>query len=494
MKRNILKSRVFKHGALATALTIGFIVLVVVINAIAGILLDRYPLTIDLTSDNRFTLTDESVEYIKGIEKPVHIYVCRSEADFENYTGEDTANNTYAAMFKQAYEILKDYSRHSENITLEFLDLNQNPTFAEQYPEESLNNGCIIVQSDLRYKVVTVSNMFSATQYSESYVTYKSKSEQVMTSAIMYVLDEDPVTVIALNDTNDTLSDYVSLLGTNTFNIITRELLTDELDADAQVIILAGQETDLSLEELDKLDKWLDNDGQFGRTLLYIPEATVSNMPNLSEFLAEWGMEIDSGYVAETDSNKIISNNQFLPVMNLAGAEYFENESISDGYLIQPYAHPVNVLWESSQNRKTEVLIQSSDTAVLVPADITADDDFNLSEQPKQSFSVAVRGYRSKYVDNELVHSNVVVYGSRAALDSGMLSHSSMNNGSVALALVSAAVSNKNDVNILSVDFSSSVITVTSSQIRTVLIIFVIAIPVIVLALGIVTFFRRRHL
>ncbi len=494
MKKNILKSRVFKHGALATALTIGFIVLIVIINTIAGILLDHYPLSIDLTSDNRFTLTDESVEYLQELDKPVYIYVCRSEADFENYSGEDTSDNTYAAMFKQAYEILKDYSKYSSYVTLEFLDLNQNPTFAEKYPNESLNSGCIIVQSDLRYKVVTVSNMFSATQYSESYVSYKSKSEQVMTSAIMYVLDEDPVTVIALNETDETVEDYISLLGTNTFNVITRELLTDELDADAQVIILAGQETDLSVEELDKLDKWLDNDGKFGRTFLYIPEVSVSNMPNLTEFLAEWGMEIDPGYVAETDTSKIISNNQFLPVMSLADSEYLEEENISDGYLIQAYAHPVNTLWESSQNRKTEILIQSSDSAVLIPADITEEDDFHISEQPTQSFSVAVRGYRSKYVDDELVHSNVIVYGSRAALDGSLLSHSSLNNGSVALALVNAAVSNKNDVSILSVDFSSDVITVTSSQITAVLIIFVIAIPAIVLVLGIVTFFRRRHL
>ena len=118
MKKNFMKSRALKHGALATALTIGFIVVVVVVNAIAGILLDRYPLTIDLTKDNRYTLTEDSLQYIANIDTPVNITVCRSEADFENYVGQDTSNNAYGAMFKQAYEILKDYTRNNPNITL----------------------------------------------------------------------------------------------------------------------------------------------------------------------------------------------------------------------------------------------------------------------------------------------------------------------------------------------------------------------------------------
>lgn len=84
MKNNIFKSRRFKHGSLATIITIGFIVVLVLINLVFGLLTERFPITIDLTADKRFQLTDSSIEYIKDIKDEVNITVCASEYTFEN--------------------------------------------------------------------------------------------------------------------------------------------------------------------------------------------------------------------------------------------------------------------------------------------------------------------------------------------------------------------------------------------------------------------------
>ena len=53
MKKNLLNRRRFKYGSLATIITVGFIVAVVLLNVVCTLLLERYPLSIDLTSDNR---------------------------------------------------------------------------------------------------------------------------------------------------------------------------------------------------------------------------------------------------------------------------------------------------------------------------------------------------------------------------------------------------------------------------------------------------------
>lgn len=492
MKKNFMKSRALKHGALATALTIGFIVVVVVVNAIAGILLDRYPLTIDLTKDNRYTLTEDSLQYIANIDTPVNITVCRSEADFENYVGQDTSNNAYGAMFKQAYEILKDYTRNNPNITLQFIDLNQNPTFADKYPNETLTNAHIIVESELRYKLIQMSSLFTATKYSDSYISYKSKAEQTMTSAIMYVLDNDPVTVIALNNTQTTLPDFMTLLSNNSYNIVERNSLTDELDADADVVVLAGQTADLSEEELDKLDKWLDNNGKFQKTLIYVPTMTLNSMPNLEEFLQEWGMSVDTGYIAETDGKKVMSQNAYMVLADLADTDYADNVSVTASQVyLAAFSHPVNTLWEKSQNRSTMPLITTGETAVVVSED---SEDTNLNVLPQDTRNVAVLGYRSKYVDNELVSSNVLVFGSETALTGTAISHAALSNGNVSLAFVNTAVGSETEVSIVAVDFDAKTIAVTASQIKVVLIVFVIAIPAVILILAVITFFRRRHL
>ncbi len=492
MKTNFLKSRVIKHGALATALTIGFVVVVVVINAIAGILLDRYPLVIDLTEDNRFTLTEESANYVAGIDMPVTITVCRSETSFENYVAETTEQNAYTAMFKQAYEILKDYEQKSDNVTLNFIDLNQNPTFADAYPSETLTSANIIVESELRYKIVQMSNLFSATQYSEDYVSYKSKAEQTMTSAIMYVLDNDPVTVIALNKTSETLSDYVNLLSANAFNVIEQNLLTDELDTEADVIILAGQTTDFSEEELNKLDKWLDNNGDFQKTMIYVPAMNMGSTPNFDEFLSEWGMQVEPGYLAETNSKNVLSGNAYMTIASIEDTDYAENLNVDSQLFLSPYTHAVNTLWESSQNRTTQPLITSSASSVIVPAG--ADESININVLEQDVHNVAVWGYRSKYVANELVTSNLIVFGSETALNGSALGHASLNNSNFGLAMVTESVGKDDEISVISIDFTSTTIAVTQNQITTVLIVFVIAIPVVILGLAIFTFFRRRHL
>ncbi len=495
MKKNFLKSRAVKHGALATALTAVFVVVVVVINAIAGILLDRYPLTIDLTADNRYSLTEESMNYIQKIDTPVSIIVCRSEAEFENYSGEDTANNVYTQMFKQAYEILKDYARNNPKITLKFVDLNQNPTFADKYPTESLDSATIIVESDLRYKLIQMSSLFTSQKYSEDYVSYKSEAEQTITSAIMYVLDEDPVTVIALNNTPDTVPEYITMLSNNAYNVVEQNTLTDELDPQADVILLAGQSADFSEEELDKLDKWLDNNGDFQKTLIYVPILNVISMPNFDEFLREWGMEVDTGFVAETNAKNIMgSNNAFMVVANPEDTKYADNVNTETQHFVAPYTHAVRTLWEKSQNRSTMSLITTDETAVVVPASEQGNEDINVNVLPQKKQNVAAIGYRSKYVDNNLVSSNVIVFGSQTALNGSFISMGSLNNGNMALSMVNTTLGGKNDVSIVSVDFSSTAISVTFNQVLAVLIVFVIAIPVLILVMAVVTFFRRRHL
>ena len=83
MKKNLLNRRRFKYGSLATIITVGFIVAVVLLNVVCTLLLERYPLSIDLTSDNRFKLTDESVEFVKSIDEDVTILVLADESTFE---------------------------------------------------------------------------------------------------------------------------------------------------------------------------------------------------------------------------------------------------------------------------------------------------------------------------------------------------------------------------------------------------------------------------
>ena len=125
-KLNNLKSRRFKHGSMATLLTIGCIVLVVIINVIANLVLDRFPTEVDLTDDSIYQLTDDSIDFVKKLDGDVNIHFCVGESDFINAA----SNSTY---YKQAYEIINGYSKYNRNIQVDYVDLMEEPEISQKY-------------------------------------------------------------------------------------------------------------------------------------------------------------------------------------------------------------------------------------------------------------------------------------------------------------------------------------------------------------------------
>ena len=126
-----------------------------------------------------------------------------------------------------------------------------------------------------------------------------------MTSAVMNVTNANPPTAVVLTGYGVTdVSAYTDTLKTNGYVIEEVDLLTGEIDQDADMLILAAPLTDLSEEVLKKLDTYLDNNGDFGKNLLYFASASQPELPNLEEFLKEWGIIVGDGYLVETDSAK----------------------------------------------------------------------------------------------------------------------------------------------------------------------------------------------
>ena len=86
--KNIFKDRRFKHGSLATVMTIGMVAVVVLVNIIFGMLADRFPMDVDLTSDKIFEVSDQTVNYMKDLKQEVTVTVLAKEDEF-------SGNNTY---------------------------------------------------------------------------------------------------------------------------------------------------------------------------------------------------------------------------------------------------------------------------------------------------------------------------------------------------------------------------------------------------------------
>ena len=140
-KKATFQSRKFKGGAYATVLSVIVIVLVLFINLAAK----QLNLTFDLTSQGRYSLTEETKEFLKGIQDEITIY----------YLGE---TDTQLELFEK---IAKQFPKTCSKITLEFKDIVKNPRFASQYTDETIEYDSFIVVNETngRSKYVGYSDM-----------------------------------------------------------------------------------------------------------------------------------------------------------------------------------------------------------------------------------------------------------------------------------------------------------------------------------------------
>lgn len=487
--KNIFKDRRFKHGSLATVMTVGLVAVVVLVNVIFSMLAARFPMDVDLTSNKIFEVSDQTIDYLKGLDKKVTVTVLAKEEDF-------SGTNTY---YNQANEVIQKYAKYTSNITIEYLDLYANPDFVQKYPKDTLYQGYIIVACGDRHQVLTPYNLFNTKTDSSSGSTYitSSKAEQALTSAVMNVTNANPPTAVVLTGYGVTdVSAYTDTLKTNGYIIEETDLLTGEINQDADLLILAAPMTDLSEESLKKLDTYLDNNGDFGKNLLYFASVSQPVLPNLEEFLKEWGILVGNGYLVESDSSKIYYRDPTYTIQQY-GDEAFTKTLNSTEYPVLMYAsRPLSSAFGengTSSNRSTSVLLSTYDTAAVVPFDVQNDTEWTLADAEKGSFATAMVGQRMRYEQTTPLTSRVIAVGSVESVASAFLSFTAVNNGDYIVNLANTVCGNNNGISIVSKTVGAKNLGITEKQSNVIGGFFEFVVPILVLIAGAVIWLRRRN-
>lgn len=97
-----------KYLMLSGATTFLIVVALVLLNVLTAYLTEHYPISVDLTPEKVFQLTDQSKEYLSELSEPVSIQVLTSESNFVG-SGE---------YYVQANEVLKQYAQYSDRSIL----------------------------------------------------------------------------------------------------------------------------------------------------------------------------------------------------------------------------------------------------------------------------------------------------------------------------------------------------------------------------------------
>ena len=123
------RTRSFRAGGYSVLAAALVIAIAVVVNLMAA----KLPKT-DLSSQELFTLSDQTVELAEGLDEPVTVYWLVSQGSEDSYLT----------------QLLDRYDHLSRNLTVEKVDPVVYPTFASNYTDEEITMNSMILVSEKR--------------------------------------------------------------------------------------------------------------------------------------------------------------------------------------------------------------------------------------------------------------------------------------------------------------------------------------------------------
>ena len=398
------RKRKLRHGAYATGITAAFVAVVVLFNIAATFLAENYPLQLDLTGSGDYTINEDNAAYVKGITRDdldVTIVVCAKEEEYSegslNVNYYDPSEGKY---FRQAAALLKEYSQINSAIHVKYVE-QTDPDFnvyTALCPGEQFVTGDLLLVATFtdkgekvtRWRHLEMEDVFEISydqndQTSYTYAMYygmmtimSSKLETQVTSALASLTSEKVYTVAVItHNGGEAPTSLQSLMNQNNYQFTEIANLNEEpIPEDADALIIARPVYDYTEAELKLIDDFLDNEGKLGKAVLYIADAAQPNLPNLNEFLSEWGFSVTPDtMVYETDSSNMAYVGTYLFKLQEEASNEFTGELADKDYVFYSTGDVAIKLKDPAGTKENESLLSFADTAVAVPTDAESLDD-----------------------------------------------------------------------------------------------------------------------
>lgn len=288
-----IKKKWLIDGTKTTILVLIIIAAFIAIN-IGMQALDLTPL--DFTQEQLYTLTDESKERVKDIDKDVNIY-------FIGYTDDDST-----------VDLAKQYGKANEKINVEAIeDVNDRPDLTQKYGIESGTTGIIIECGD-RSKVLTASDL--VTYDMTTYETISIAEEKLTSSILSVTTDEIPKVYFLEGYSDFSLTQNMYYLSVYLGNEINETesldiLSTGKVPDDCDTLVITTPSKDFDDVATNSILDYINNGGN----ILWLNAAIAEeqDFPNVNKILATYGVKpFEVGIIRETDTSKMVSESPDL--------------------------------------------------------------------------------------------------------------------------------------------------------------------------------------
>jgi ABC-type uncharacterized transport system involved in gliding motility auxiliary subunit len=279
--RQAFNLRTLKYGSHASLFTVIVLAVVCLLYSLAVQHNHRF----DVTQAKRFTLAEQSIKLVQGLQYPMKVigFYSLAERDRETFT-----------------DLIKQYTQHTDKLSYEVIDPDRQPALAKQYDITAYNT-VVVEGNNKKEKIARVE---------EAALTNAILKVTRTTRKVVYVVTGhgEP----ALTD-SDRTGYGVAKQALEEQNYTVQELLLArqaQVPDDAAVVIVAGPRRDLLDAETEALSAYLERGGHLFMML------DAETTPGLVTFVKRYGIEVGNDVVIETNPlGRLVGGDYLMPVV-----------------------------------------------------------------------------------------------------------------------------------------------------------------------------------
>lgn len=465
--KKLFQSNDSKRGSYTLAMTSIVIAIVIVFNMIVN-LIPENKRQFDISSTNIYEISSKSKKIINKVDHDVTFYVLAEKSSTD----------------KRIKTFINKYASLSDKIHIKWIDPVLHPSALTKYGTEK-NNIVISCKKTNRTTTVSFDDILvsSASYYSTSSSASSFDGDGQLTSALNYVTsDKEYKAYYTSGHGESSLSSEVTSLLTKS-RVSTSDLLlmtATSIPDDCDLLIIDGATSDFTKDEVKLLSSYLKKGGK----VVTLLARTNKSMKNLYGLLKDYGLTVQSGYIADTERS--YQGNYYYLIPNLSVSGNMAS-GISSNSVMMINSKGMTQSTPARDSISTDSFMTTSSNGYAVTEKKQTQGTYVLGATSIES--VKVKNSKGKKVTKE---SRLTVYGSNMLIDEQITSSfSSLENLTLFTNSVTASLDNADNVSISPKSLEVSYNTIAHPGPFSILVVFVI--PVGLIIGGFIVWFRRRR-
>jgi ABC-type uncharacterized transport system involved in gliding motility auxiliary subunit len=454
------RKRSSRYGANMVVMIILFTGILIIIQTVSI----RHRLRYDLTENKRFSLAEQSINVLKGLEKDIRVVA------FYKKTAPD---RTYAQ------DLIGQFAHKSERVVFEFIDPDQKPQSAKDMGITTY--GTTVVQCGPRTQLIT------------------DITEEKLTNAILKASRDEIKSVYFAQGHAEKNPDGEDEFGysiakdaierenyaVRTISILQEKTVPD----DCFILIIAGPMDDYFDSEIEKIRAYLAKGGN----AIFLLDPRIS-FPNIGRLLADYRVVLDDDVIIDTIS-RIFGSDVTVPVVN-----QYEAHPITRGFDVVtffPMARSVRIAEKEVPGVNAQYLALTGKSA-WGETDLEGVRKGKVTKSaedlapPLPVALIASKSYAGGVRDStQAPESKIVVFGDSDFADNSSFRVSG--NSDLFLNVVNFLAEEKDLIAIRAKQGMGDRILLTASQGRLIFLISVVLLPLSVIGFGTSVFIRNRR-